>query len=90
MSDAPETDDLQKIMPVGTVWYNHASRLEQDNAWLRAEMKRRHDEYAKALNRRCSVEDALYAAAKGIEKGGEPLTAAECRALAIKLGVSPE
>jgi hypothetical protein len=53
---------------------------------LRAEMDRRHKEYSTALNRRVDVENALamVAAAKR-----PVLTPDECRALVIKLGLSP-
>ena len=54
---------------------------------LRAELKRRHDEYARALNRRVDVENVLAMVAAGKR---DPLTADECRELAIKLGVSPK
>ena len=53
---------------------------------LRAEMKRRHDEYAKALNRRVDVENVLAMVAAGKR---DLMTREECRELAIKLGVPP-
>lgn len=53
---------------------------------LRAELDRRHKEYASALNRRVDVENALAMVAAGKR---DLLTREECRELAIKLGVSP-
>lgn len=53
---------------------------------LRAELDRRHKEYASALNRRVDVENALAWVAAGKR---DLLTRDECKELAIKLGVSP-
>lgn len=55
-------------------------------AELEGEMAKRHDEYAKALNRRVDVENTLFAVASSKR---ELLTPDECGALANKLGVSP-
>ena len=60
--------------------------LEAELAALRAEMEKRHDEYAKALNRRVDVENVLASIAAGKR---ETLAQDECRELANKLGVSP-
>lgn len=61
-------------------------RLRARVAELEGELKNRHAEYAKALNRRCTVEDVLYDVAAGKR---DLLTREECRELAIKLGVPP-
>lgn len=58
-------------------------RIVAELAAAQDEARKRHEEYAKTLNKRVDVENALLAVATGKR---ELLTREECRALAYKLG----
>ena len=62
---------------------NLCLKIAEETDRLRDEMDRRHDEYAKALNKRTEVENFLRDVAAGKR---DPLTREECRALAKNLG----
>lgn len=68
-------------------WQRHATYWRDKAREMRAELDRRHKEYASALNRRVDVENVLAQVAAGKR---DMLTRDECRELAIKLGVSPK